>query len=261
MYKPIKELGQNFLTDSRVARSMVEAVEVGNDMDLIEIGPGHGMLTELIVRQTLPLDSTLYAVELDRRLYGKLSHMFLEEPNVKVICENVLDYLPKFDCKRNFSVIGSLPYYITSPILHKIIKMKKLPNICVFLVQKEVALKISSKAPDSSYLSSFIQTFYDVSYLEKVDAKKFNPVPEVDGGIIKLKKRMNAPQAGPMFIEKLEGFLHRAYSHPRKMLNKIFKQDELLKAGIKPDIRAQNLNADEWLNMFKCLYPEITHEV
>jgi 16S rRNA (adenine1518-N6/adenine1519-N6)-dimethyltransferase len=261
MYKPIKELGQNFLIDNKVARDMVEAVAINGETDLIEIGPGHGVLTQLLVQQITPYKSTLYAVELDRRLYEKLSLMFLDDENVEVICQNILDFLPEFSCEKKFNIIGSLPYYITSPILHKIIKMKVLPEECVFLVQKEVAEKIKSKSPDSSYLSSFVQTFFDVFYLGKVDAKKFNPVPEVDGGIIKLVKKEGMDDANQKFIEKYEGFLHKAYSHPRKMLNKVFSAKELDKAAIQANIRAQNLDASEWLSAFKVLNPEIRYEI
>jgi 16S rRNA A1518/A1519 N6-dimethyltransferase RsmA/KsgA/DIM1 with predicted DNA glycosylase/AP lyase activity len=139
--------------------------------------------------------------------------------------------------------------------------MKVLPEACVFLVQKEVAEKISNKAPDSSYLSSFVQSFFTVEYLGKIEAKKFNPVPEVDGGIIKLVNLHPNVRFDPEFIEKYEGFLHKAYSHPRKMLNKAFSKEDLLKGDIDTNLRAQNLDAGEWLSFFKLLYPDIKYEI
>ena len=129
--------------------------------------------------------------------------------------------------------------------------MKNRPTTAVLLIQKEVAEKIKSTAPNSSYMSSFTQTFFNVDYLGKVSAKDFWPVPEVDGGILKLSlKNIDIPSE---FVRKYEGFLHRAYSNPRKMLNKVFKKDELEKGKIEPTLRAQNLDAEEWFNFYKVL--------
>ncbi len=253
MFEPIKTLGQNFLIDERVVNEMVTALEVNQDEDFIEIGPGHGILTEVLARKIRDGSSQLFAVEIDERFCRKLDEMFLEDRNVKIICEDALEYLPTFVPERKFKILGSLPYYITSPILHKIIKMKTLPEACVLLMQKEVAEKVGNKAPDSSYISSFVQTFFSVYYLGKVEAKKFNPVPDVDGGIIKLDKK--PVSLSSEFIEKYEGFLHRAFSHPRKMLNKAFSKEELEKGDINPDLRAQNLDSAEWLRFFRLLNP------
>lgn len=252
MYAPIKELGQNFLLDDSVVRTMVEALNIDGSEDIIEIGPGHGALTEVVAERIVGLNTKLLAVEIDERFCQKLEEMFAEDSNVEIVCEDILDYLPTFTTDRPLKILGSLPYYITSPILHRIIKMKTAPNLCVLLIQKEVAEKVKSKAPDASYISSFVQTFYDVEYLGKVEAKKFNPVPEVDGGIIRLVKKNFSME--PDLVEKYEGFLHKAFSHPRKMLNKVFTKEELEKGDVDPNLRAQNLNAEEWLSFFRVLY-------
>jgi len=256
MFGAKKELGQNFLTDRSIVNTMVDAMELSQGEDIIEIGPGHGIFTEVLTDRLGDTDSKIFAVELDERFCGKLESMFLEDENTRIICANILDYLPTFKPEKKFKILGSLPYYITSPILHKIIKMETLPEICVLLVQKEVAEKIKDKAPDSTYMSSFIQTFFDVNYLGKIEAKKFNPVPEVDGGIIKLIRK--STNFSPKFIEKYEGFLHKAYSHPRKMLNKAFTKEELETGGIKPNLRAQNFDSTKWLEFFKVLNSQIT---
>lgn len=255
MFEPIKKLGQNFLIDTHVVNEMVAALGVAPHEDFIEIGAGHGILTEALAEKIRGNSSQLFAIEIDERFCRKIDEMFLQDQNVKIICGDALEYLPTFVPERKFKILGSLPYYITSPILHKIIKMKTLPELCVLLVQKEVAEKVRSKAPDSSYVSSFVQTFFDVYYLGEVEANKFNPVPEVDGGIIKLVKK----PAGldHELIEKYEGFLHRAFSHPRKMLNKAFSKEELEKGGISPNLRAQNLDSAEWLRFFRILNPEL----
>lgn len=253
MYEPIKKLGQNFLMDQSLVRVMVGALNIGGGEDIIEIGPGLGALTENIVQSIGDKPSNFFAVEIDERFSKKLEDMYSENLNVKVVNDDILQFLPKFDSQKTVKIIGSLPYYITSPIIHSIIKMKKKADLCVLLVQREVAEKIKSKAPDASYLSSFVQTFYDVEYLGKVEAKKFKPEPEVDGGIIVLKKIHSGLDASE--TEKYEGFLHKAYSHPRKMLNKMFTAEELQKGNINPSLRAQNLNSEDWVNFFRILHP------
>ena len=144
-----------------------------------------------------------------------------------------------------------MPYSITSPILHTIAKLPIRPSVTVFLIQKEVALKITSKAPDSSFLSSFIQTFFSIESIGIVEKDKFNPIPKVDGAVIRLRKTTR--DISFLDIKKYEGFLHKAYAHPRKMLNKMFTQDEIEKTGINPSLRAQNYNSEDWVNFFKKL--------
>jgi len=123
--------------------------------------------------------------------------------------------------------------------------------VCVLLVQKEVADKIKSPAPDSSYMSCFIQTFFDVSYIGTVPKNRFRPEPEVDGGILKFARKEG--DFFPEFIVKYEAFLHKAFSNPRKMLNKMFTKEELEKGGIDQTLRAQNLNSSQWLEFYKVL--------
>lgn len=251
MFKPKRSLGQNFLTDKTVAAQMVNALEIGNGDSVVEIGPGRGIVTTYLTEKSKPYDAEIFAVELDTRLYRDLKELYSGEHKIQIVNENILDWLPQFSTDRNIKIIGSIPYYITSPIIHKIIKTEKVPETVVLLVQKEVAEKIKDIPPDSSYLSSFVQTFFDVKYLGKVPSKKFNPEPQVDGGILKMTKR--EVDFKSEFIRKYEGFLHRAYSNPRKMLNKIFRQEELEKGKIDPRLRAQNLGAQEWLDFYKVL--------
>jgi len=250
MFKPHKELGQNFLTDRSVAKDMVEALDIQNGDEIVEIGPGHGVVTDFLVEKAKDLDVVIHAVELDARLYQELKNFYSGNEKIEVIKENILDWLPTLSTDREIKIIGSVPYYITSPIIHKIIKMPAVPQGVVLLVQKEVAEKIKNNAPDSSYMSSFVQTFFDVKYLGKVPSKKFNPEPKVDGGIIKMVKKEDA-NLDLVFIRKYEGFLHKAYSNPRKMLNKVFRKEELENGNINPTLRAQNLDAEEWLSFYK----------
>ena len=249
MFEPIKSLGQNFLVDKSVARDMVNALDVRLKGDVIEIGPGNGVVTDFLVDKFKDSKQDIYPVEIDERFFKKLENVYSGEEKIHLVHQDILSWLPGYNPSGEFQIIGSLPYYITSPIIHSIIRMKKLPRICVFLIQKEVAEKIKSKVPDSSYMSCFVQTFFDVLYLGKVPSSRFKPEPEVDGGILKLVRKDG--EFNQEFKEKYEGFLHKAFSNPRKMLNKMFSKEELKKGDIDPTLRAQNLSADEWVNFFK----------
>ena len=252
MFEPIKELGQNFLLHKEVALKMVEALELSQNEVVVEIGPGLGFITELLSKVLLDKKSMIYAVEIDDRFTSKLNVEFFHNENVLIVNEDVLKWLPGFNPKQEiFKIIGSLPYSITSPILHTIAKLPIRPSVSVFLIQKEVAQKITSKAPDSSFLSSFIQTFFSIESIGIVEKDKFNPIPKVDGAVTRLRK--TSWDISFLDIKKYEGFLHKAYAHPRKMLNKMFTQDEIEKTGINPSLRAQNYNSEDWVNFFKKL--------
>jgi len=252
MYEPVKSLGQNFLSKPSIVAPMVDALGIANGEDIIEIGPGHGILTEILLHRVSGRDVKVYSVEVDERFAKKLFGMYASEPTIEVVHEDILKWLPTFTSDRKVKVLGSLPYYITSPILHSVVKMEVMPECAVFLIQKEVAEKVCSKAPDASYISTFIQTFYDAELLFNVPKTEFTPAPKVDGAVIKLTRTTVEMDRGT--IEKYEGFLHRAFSHPRKMLNKPFSKEELSKGGIDPKLRPQNLSPEEWLEFYKVLH-------
>jgi len=252
MYEPVKSLGQNFLIKSSIVNLMVGSLDIANGEDIIEIGPGHGVLTEALLYRISGRDVKVYSVEVDERFAAKLLGMYATEPVIEIVHADILKWLPTFTSDRKVKVFGSLPYYITSPILHAVIKMNVMPESAVVLIQKEVAEKVCSEVPDASYLSTFVQTFYNAEHLFNVPKMEFSPSPKVDGAVIKLTRKNIAMDHDT--IERYEGFLHRAFSHPRKMLNKPFSKEELAKGGIDPKLRPQNLSPEEWLEFYRILH-------
>jgi 16S rRNA (adenine1518-N6/adenine1519-N6)-dimethyltransferase len=251
MYEPQKSLGQNFLSDHQIVNSMISALDIQPGDDIVEIGPGLGVLTEAMAQRMGFMSFTLKAIEIDERFVPKLEGMFAFYPAIKIIEADVLQWLPQFESTAITKVIGSLPFYITSPIIHSIIKMKKQPQIAVLMTQKEVADKIVADAPDSSYMSVFVKTFFDVEYLLTVPRQKFNPAPNVDGGVLVLKnKGLNLSQDE---IRRYEGFLHKGFGSPRKMLNKRYTTDELARGKVDPTLRAEALTAEQWYEFYKKL--------
>lgn len=227
---------------------MVTALDAQSGETIVEIGAGLGVVTTQLVETYGTRNIHIKAVEVDPRFIDKLKNMFKHQDNLEVIETNILDLLPEFSEKAK--IIGSLPYYITSPILHKILAMPERPQTCVLLVQKEVAEKILSTAPDSVYLSVLMQTFFEVESLGVVDRSEFSPTPEVDGSIIKLTRRESTTDIN---ARRYEGFLKKVFANPRKMLNKTFKEDELNRAQLDGNMRPQNYDWEKWSKAFRIL--------
>jgi 16S rRNA (adenine1518-N6/adenine1519-N6)-dimethyltransferase len=251
MYEPNKKLGQNFLINDFTVYRMVDALNVASGDVVVEIGPGLGALTEILAQRLSNHGSKIYAVEIDPRFVFKLKEMFLEYLNVHVIQADILEWLPGFEHAGDYKLIGSLPFYITSPIIHGIIHMNNRPERCVMLVQKEVAERIAADVPDASYFSTFVQTFYDVEYVGEVSREDFDPAPRVDGGIL-VFDRKNVDMSYDQ-VRRYEGFLHKGFSNPRKMLNKVFSKDELVRVNVSGNLRPQNINPEKWVEMFETL--------
>lgn len=251
-----KSLGQNFLTAASVAQSMVDSLDVQPSDRIIEIGAGTGAVTAPLASVCTSQNAHLTAIEFDIALIPILKSKISENEHVKIVNVNILNFLDDFRVPENspLKFIGSLPYNITSPLLHRLIKLPTMPQTCVFLIQKEVAQKICAQAPDSNYLSVFIQTFYEPKILKIVDKNLFDPIPQVDGAIIKLtKKPLDSNDLTPQQlndVSRYEKFLHHAFFHPRKMLNKVFINEDLQKYQFDGTKRPQNYNSRDYLTAF-----------
>lgn len=234
-----------------VSSRMVYALDLSPDDIVVEIGAGLGAVTQKLSEALFEYGSKIHAVEIDERFIPKLEEMFRTTINVSVEHADILEWLPAQDFERDFKVLGSLPYYITSPILHMLVKLQKRPEKAVILVQKEVGEKVAAEAGEASYLSTFAQTFFDVTYLETVPRDVFSPAPKVDGAILVLDRKDVEDFEDLETVRRYEGFLHKGFSSPRKMLNKPFSPDELAKVGVVGSLRPQNLDVETWKKMFR----------
>lgn len=248
---PKKEYGQNFLRDLETIEKLVAAGKPQKTDVYLEIGPGEGVVTQILAEEV----ARVVAVEVDADLIPNLKELSDSINNISIVDADILKIIEDkkfFQEQKINKIIGSLPYQITSPLLHSLAKVSLTSSlrVAVFLIQKEVAQKIGATSPGASYLSNFVQTYFNVEYVETVPREYFYPVPKVDGAIIKLESRiMN--QESRIEPEEWSTFLHKAFAHPRKMLRKVFDEKILKEAGITPTQRPQEIESTGWRRLYQ----------
>jgi len=249
---PRKHLGQNFLVDPKAKDRILTACELQPDDEVLEIGPGLGHLTEMI----LPHVKKVYAVEKDPRFCQELKKKFPAE-KFEVFEGDVLKF--NFNnLKSGLKVIGNLPYYISTPIIEEFIKYRdKFPQ-CFFTVQKEFADRLAAKASDEDYgsLSCFIQYYADVKILFKLPPSSFKPAPKVTSSFIRIDFR--APLIKVADEQKLFAIIRTAFSQRRKQVHNTLKTifgvntaKILQQCGVNGEERAENLSLKTYTDIAK----------
>lgn len=252
MAGPKKSLGQHWLHDRSVLESIADAAELNEDDTVLEIGPGLGTLTSVLLRKA----KNVIAVEFDEELAAKLPGQFPGK-NLEVIHSDILQFdlskLPK-----NYKVVANVPYYITSKIVQLLMTATNKPSIAVLLVQKEVAERLAARAGDMSILAVSAQSFADVAMGDIVPAALFTPPPKVDSAVVILKTR-SQPAFGDTDEKAFFRIVKAGFSAPRKKLRSslaaglgISKEDAervLTEAQVNPDVRAESLSLENWVNL------------
>lgn len=193
-----KSLGQNFLIDSNILRRITETAELDKETDVIEIGPGIGALTEHLARTS----KRVLAFEIDQRLMSILPDTLAAYDNIEVVNEDILkvdvgamitEKLP--DRTKPVKVVANLPYYVTTPIILQLLHEDLPVSSMTFMLQKEVADRISAKPSTKAYgsLSIAIQYYMEAELSFIVPKTVFMPQPNVDSAIIHLKRRSEPP--------------------------------------------------------------------
>ncbi|MBO1515115.1 16S rRNA (adenine(1518)-N(6)/adenine(1519)-N(6))-dimethyltransferase RsmA [Metabacillus bambusae] len=188
-----KSLGQNFLIEPNILSRIVDHADVTDKTGVIEIGPGIGALTEQLARRA----KKVVAYEIDQRLLPILNETLAPYPNVSIIHQDVLEADLKGAVKDNFSdceeimVVANLPYYVTTPIIMKLLEDQLPLKGIVVMLQKEVADRISAKPSTKEYgsLSIAVQYYTDAKTVMTVPKTVFVPQPNVDSAIIRLLVR------------------------------------------------------------------------
>lgn len=266
-----KSLGQNFLIDPNILRKIVSQAGLTKDSAAIEIGPGIGALTEHLARDA----GKVLAFEIDQRLLPVLADTLSLYDNVKVIHSDIL----KADVERaiqeelagfeDIMVVANLPYYVTTPIILKLL-LEKLPiRGMVVMLQKEVAERITAKPGTKAYgsLSIAIQYYTEADYAMTVPKSVFMPQPNVDSAVIRMIKRPEPivnvidedfffSVTRGSFVQRRKTILNNLQSAmPNGKAKKDFILQALEEAGIDPTRRGETLSIKEFGLLSDKLYP------
>ncbi len=269
---PKPRLGQNFLVDPSAARRIVEALGDISNRIVIEIGPGRGALTDLLIPQA----KRVIGIELDRVLAAQLRMNYATKPNVEILeSDFVTAQFPSMVGRRpgplhdlrptqpeTVDVVGNLPYYITSDIVLRILELHRNIERAVIMVQREVADRISAQPGSRDYglLSATVQLFARVEKLFTLPPGAFSPPPEVHSSVLRLTM---APRLEELQVEEVTfiAFLKLAFAQKRKTLvNNLRGQYDLAAirtalqaAGLRPDVRAEAISLEKTAAVFRAL--------
>ena len=266
-----KSLGQNFLIDPNILRNITEHAGLSKKTAAIEIGPGIGALTEHLARTS----GKVVAFEIDQRLIPILDDTLSPYDNVKIINEDILEadveaiINKEFEGFDDIMVVANLPYYVTTPIILKLL-MERLPirGICVML-QKEVGDRISAQPGTKAYgsLSIVIQYYTEAEMVMTVPKTVFMPQPNVDSAVIRLTKREKPPVdvisedffftvTRSSFAQRRKTILNNLTSQlPQGKEKKDLILDALSTAGVEPTRRGETLTIQEFGMLSDALHP------
>ena len=188
-----KKYGQNFLKDETIPKKIFNVADIKKNSLIIEIGPGAGIMTKIMASN--PNVKKLIAYEIDETLEEILDHNLMGLDNVKVIYDDFLNRNVKEDIKNykydNLYIIANLPYYITTPIITKIIDEDIDVSKIVIMIQKEVADRLSAKPGSREYgsITVFLNYYFNIKKEFEVSRNLFTPKPNVDSTVISLSKK------------------------------------------------------------------------
>lgn len=247
-----KKYGQNFLQDDKIILNIVNSINPSVNDLVIEIGPGSGALTKYLVK-----NSPLLCYEIDIEVKEYLEKY--NNDNLSIIFDDFLKRNIKEDIKdykyNNLYIIGNLPYYITTPIITKIIEEELNVEEMVFMVQKEVAERLSAKPGSKDYgsISVYLNYYFDVKKLFVVNKNKFEPIPKVDSAVIKfIKKEQRKPVDLNIFNKIVKDAFHMKRKNLRNNLREynLRKIEEILnELGYSLNNRAEDLPYEVYVEL------------
>lgn len=254
--QPKKSLGQHWLNDKSVLVAICEAADLNSSDHVLEIGPGMGSLTEILLEQS----AKVYAVEFDPEAFAYLKKRFGKKTDRLEIEQGDIR---SFDLRRmppQYKIVANIPYYLTSHLIQIMSESVHPPDLAVLLIQKEVARRVCAQPGNMSLLSITAQYYWETSLDIEVPAALFTPPPKVDSQVIVLRRRQN-----PLFIvdEKLFFRVVKAgFAAKRKTLinslsgglriekNQVL-DSLLLPSNIDPQKRPQELSLEDWFHIYE----------
>lgn len=247
-----KSLGQHWLRDHEVLSSIADCADLTIEDTVLEIGPGLGSLTSVLLNRV----NKVIAVEFDSELARKLPNQFPGK-NLEVVAGDILSY-DLSQLPHGYKVVANIPYYITGKIVQALLIADNKPSIAVLLVQKEVAERLAAFPGKMSILSVSAQSFAEIELGDVVPSKLFTPPPKVDSQVVILRMRAT-PQFSAVSEKSFFRIVKAGFSTKRKKLRTSLSgglgisRDEteliLKRAKISSDLRAEALSIDDWVRL------------
>lgn len=257
--KPNKKLSQNFLIDGNVLRKIVREAQIQPGDWVLEIGPGPGALTEILLEN----GANVVAIETDRTLALSLSRLNIDnrlqivtKDALKIPMEEIFSLLPS----KPIKLLSNLPYHITTPLLTRFVCHSREISMIFVMVQEEMGKRMSAKAGTKDYgsITVFLEFFAKVTYLFQVSRHCFYPSPKVDSAVIKLVPH---PLPEGVNIETFFQMTRHAFQQRRKSIPKSlkdnFQKDKLIAAleslNLSPLTRPEELSCEQWISFYHLL--------
>lgn len=249
-----KTLGQHWLNDEPTLSAICELAQISRTDTVLEIGPGLGSLTKLLVKKS----DQVVAVEFDSTLASRLNALEIAK-NLRVVSQDILTFdlttLPK-----NYKVVANIPYYLTSKLIRVLSESSNPAQTVVLLIQKEVAERVAAQPGQMSLLSVSAQYYWEVSLGPVVVAKLFSPPPKVDSQVIVMTRHQH-PLFKNVETQRFFEIVKAGFSSRRKtLLNALSGGLRLTKeqttallshANLDPGLRAQALSLDDWFKLYQ----------
>ena len=264
-----KSLGQNFLIDTNILKQIADAAEISEETGVIEIGPGIGALTEQLAKRA----KKVLAFEIDQRLMPILNETLSPYSNVNIINEDVLKADVRKAVEENFDegqdivVVANLPYYVTTPILMKLLEEQIPVRTIVVMIQKEVAERIAAEPNSKNYgsLSIAAQYYAEAKTVFTVPKTVFVPQPNVDSAILRLNLRTEPPVeiknevfffeiVRASFGQRRKTLLNNLSRHFADKGNKAEIESILEETGIDPKRRGESLSMQDFSILSNTFY-------
>lgn len=251
----LKRFGQHFLTDRATLDAIAASVEARPGETIIEIGPGRGVLTDVLA--DLPND--LIAIEIDHMLSEQLRERYAGKPRIRILEKDVLAVEVGAIVSGPFVVVGNVPYYITTPILFHVLRAP-FPRHAVFLVQREVADRMTASPDSKEYgaLSVNVQATADTEIIRRVPPHAFSPPPKVESAVIRVTPK-SAPLIDAEEVDVFRRFVQSLFGMRRKQLGNSLRSmsqrsvEVLANLDIDPKIRPENLSPETFVELFRAV--------
>jgi 16S rRNA (adenine1518-N6/adenine1519-N6)-dimethyltransferase len=251
---PNKRLGQNFLIDPNIVRKIVALAELSPGDHVLEIGPGRGILTEALCHMA----GHVTAVEIDARLHAYLETRQADLPNLELVCGDALAY-PLESLPIGTVVVANLPYYISTPLLFRLLDQGDRFSRMVLMLQNEVADRLVAKPDGSDYgiLSVMAQYAAEITKAFRVSAQCFRPRPEVGSAVVVLRakdRRVLSLEEEPKFSALVKAsFAHRRKTLVNSLKDEGYDQKSVIAAlqslDLSPAARAEILSVVQFIEL------------